>query len=142
MRPEAERFDELSVDGGDREVRGSARRVTVTGGATVVVRGIVSGPVSIDQGATLQVDGLFSGSVERNDGVLLIAGQANLDLRHGVGRLGLAIGSTVVDTGSEEGTSWTLTAKGELRRLEGLTGRTEVDASQLHYFEDQPPPLE
>lgn len=126
-------FDELDVDSGVRDVRGNARRVTVTGGATAIVRGIVSGPVTIGPESRLNVDGLFSGTVERNDGVLVIAGQANLDLTACVGRLGLAAGTTLVCTTTDQ--VWTVTDDGDLRRSAGLTTRTEVDATHVHWFD-------
>ena len=129
--PETGRFDELHVDSGVRDVRGSARRVIVTGGATVAVRGIVSGPVTIDSHSKLCVDGLFSGTVERNDGVLVIAGQANLDLTRCLGQVGLAVGSTI----RCHDEAWTVTDEGDLHRLEGLTARAEIDAGRLHWFE-------
>lgn len=111
--------------------------MTVTGGATVAVRGIVSGPVTIGSESKLCVDGLFTGTVERNDGLLVIAGQANLDLSERLGRLGLAVGSTVVCSHDDEEKRevWTLTEQGELDRLEGFTLHAEVDAGRLHYFD-------
>lgn len=141
---ESGRFDDLFVGAGIRHVRGTAERVTVTGGATVAVQGEVNGPVTIDRGAKLCVDGLFSGWVERNEGLLVIAGQANLDLTQRMGRLGLAVGTTIVCTRTRPAGSkvWTLTEEGTLRRIAGLAERTAVDADRLHYYDNQPPGLE
>lgn len=143
MEPESGRFDDLYVSAGIRQVQGTAERVTVTGGATVAVQGIVNGPVVIDPGAKLLIDGLFSGWVERNEGLLVISGQANLDLTQRMGRLGLAVGTMVVCSRTRPAGSkvWTLTAEGTLQRIEGRTARTKVDPTWLHYFENQPPPL-
>lgn len=143
MEPESGRFQDLYVSAGVRSVRGSAERVTVTGGATAAVQGIVNGPVVIDQGAKLCIDGLFSGWVERNEGLLVISGQANLDLTQRIGRLGLAVGTTVVCTRTRPAGSkaWTLTGEGTLRRIPGLGARSQVDPTELRYFDNQPPPL-
>jgi hypothetical protein len=143
VEPESGRFDDLHVSAGVRHIRGSAERVTVTGGATVAIEGIVNGPVTIERGAKLCIDGLFAGWVERNEGLLLIAGQANLDLTQRIGRLALAVGTTVVCTRTRPAGSkvWTLTEEGTLRRIAGLRDKTTADATRLHYFDNQPPPL-
>ena len=143
MEPESGRFTDLHVSAGVRHIRGSVERLTVTGGATVAIEGIVNGPVTIERGAKLCVDGLFAGWVERNEGLLLIAGQANLDLTQRIGRLALAVGSTVVCTRTRPAGSkvWTLTEEGSLRRISGLRDRAHADSTRLHYFENQPPPL-
>lgn len=134
VAPETERLDELRVDGGVRSVRGTVRKVVVTGGATVAVQGIVSGPVTIDGEARLCVEGLFSGTVDRNDGLLVLAGQANLDVGRGLGRVGLAVGSTIVCT-DRDGEVWTVSDDGTLGPLEKRTTHTEVDAGRLHWFD-------
>lgn len=143
MEPESGRFEELYVSAGIRHVRGSAERVTVTGGATAAVQGIVNGPVVIGPGAKLCIDGLFSGWVERNEGLLVISGQANLDLTQRIGRLGLAVGTTVMCTRTRPAGSkvWSLTAEGTLQRIAGRGARTQVDPTELRYFDNQPPPV-
>jgi hypothetical protein len=141
VKPEPERaddlrVDELCVDGEVRHVRGSAGRVVATGGATVSVQGIVSGPVRIDRDSSLRVDGLFSGTVERNDGLLVVAGQANLDLTRPLGRIALAVGSTVVSPGPDgEPEVCTVAEDGSLQPVEKMTLRADVDANRLHHFD-------
>lgn len=143
MEPESGRFPDLYVSAGIRHIRGSAERVTVTGGATAAVQGIVNGPVVVEHGAKLCIDGLFSGWVDRNEGLLVISGQANLDLTQRIGRLGLAVGTTVVCTRTRPAGSkvWTLTAEGTLLRIPGLAARSQVIPTELCYFDNQPPPL-
>jgi hypothetical protein len=136
VKPEPERVDELCVDGEVRHVRGSAGRVVAAGGATVSVQGIVSGPVCIERDSRLRVDGLFAGTVERNDGLLVVAGQANLDLTRPLGRLALAVGTTVVSPGPDgQEAVRTVADDGSLRPLEGLTPRVDVDPGRLHYLD-------
>ncbi|HET8602404.1 MAG TPA: hypothetical protein VFM09_00600 [Marmoricola sp.] len=143
MQQDADHFRDLFVGAGVRHVVGSVERVTVTGGATVAVQGTVDGPVTIDRGAKLCVDGLFSGWVERNEGLLVISGQANLDLTQRMGRVGIAVGTTIVCTRTRPAGSkaWTLTEEGTLRRIPRLGGVRDVAVDQLHYFQDAPPPL-
>ncbi|HET8560227.1 MAG TPA: hypothetical protein VFL69_06875 [Marmoricola sp.] len=140
VETEAGHFDDLHVSAGVRHVRGSAQRVTVTGGATVAVEGVVSGPVSIERGARLCVDGTFSGSVERNEGLLVIAGHATLDLTGRHGRVGIATGSVI----HSRERVWVLTDDGTLRPgPDGPRGAGDlaVDPTRLHYFENEPPPV-
>ena len=143
VQQDAGHFQDLFVGAGFRHVLGAAERVTVTGGATVAVQGTVNGPVVIGRGAKLCIDGLFSGWVERNEGLLVISGQANLDLTQRIGRVGIAVGTTIVCTRTRPAGSkaWILTAEGTLRRIPRLGGVRDVENDRLHYFEDAPPPL-
>ena len=136
METEAGQFDDLFVSSGVRHVRGSAERVTVTGGATLAVEGVVSGPVSIERGARLWVDGTFSGSVERNEGLLVIAGRAHLDLTGRHGRVGLAAGSVI----HSRERVWVLTEEGTIQPSSAHRARA-VDTGRVHYFENEPPPV-
>lgn len=130
------RVDELCVDSEVRHVRGSAGRVVATGGATVSVQGIVSGPVRIDRDSSLRVDGLFAGTVERNDGLLVVAGQANLDLTRPLGRIALAVGTTVMSPRPDgEQEVCAVADDGTLQPVEKMTPRADVDASRLHHLD-------
>ena len=139
VQVEAGEFEDLYVSTGVRQVRGRAERVTVAGGATAAVQGIVSGPVTVERGGKLCIDGLFTGTVERNDGLLVLAGQADLDLARRHGRIGIATGSVI----RSRGRVWQLTDDGMLRALDGtdagLVTRTDVDAGKVHYFDNVSP---
>jgi hypothetical protein len=135
VEPEAGRFRDLHVSAGVRQIRGSVEGITITGNATVAVHGVVSGDVCIDRGAKLCVDGLFSAAVQRNEGLLVVAGQATLDLTNRHGRLGLAAGSVI----RSRDRVFAIGADGLLRRLEGLSTRAQVDPGAIHYFDDAAP---
>jgi hypothetical protein len=132
------RFRDLHISAGVRHIRGSVDGITVTGSATIAVQGVVSGYVIIDRGAKLCVDGLLSAKVERNEGLLVIAGQATLDPKSRHGRLGLAAGSVI----RTRDRVFALGADGQLRRLVGMSARSNVDASVIHYFDDAVAPCE
>lgn len=138
MEPEAGRFRDLHVSAGLRHLRGSVEGITVTGNATVAVQGVVSGNVYIDRGAMLRVDGLLSAQVEHNEGLLVVAGQATLDLTCPHGRLGLAVGSVI----RSRDHVFAIGEDGRLHRLERPSARTNVDPGALHYFHDADPPVE
>ncbi|HET8602477.1 MAG TPA: hypothetical protein VFM09_00970 [Marmoricola sp.] len=127
----------MHVGAGVRHLRGSVAGISVTGGATVAVQGVVSGAVGIDRGAKLCVDGSFAGELERNDGLLVVAGQATLDLTRRNGRLGLAVGSVI----RSRDRVFALGDDGLLHRLQGLTTRLDVDADDVRYFDNAPPPV-
>ena len=137
MESGSARLRDVHVSAGVRHIRGSVDGIRVAGGATVSVQGVVSGRVCIDPGATLCVDGLFSATVERNEGLLVIAGRATLDLTGRHGRLGLATGSVI----RCRDRVFAVGGDGLLHPLEGLTPRIDVRAGDVHYFDDAPPPV-